>query len=195
VPRKRAPGAGRPAGRRQDVMLNLRVPKALRDELDKHAAANRRSRSAEAIQRLRESIQDDELKPDHVRALMAAVGHLVDILEKPMPWGTGKPWSKDAATCEALRAALPKLLDFLGPPYAGEALPDALVTPARGVGCASAEEYGQRCADMLWSMLQITKAPPKGWGWPPPRGHSLGNYSSRQLSLWDILAHLNMEKA
>jgi hypothetical protein len=165
-------------------MLNLRVPQPLRDQLDKHARANQHSRSAEAISRLQQSIQDDEHRDAHVWALLTAVEHLVAYLEQ----GTGKPWSEDAVTCEALRAALPKLLDLLGPPYAGEALPDALVKPERGVGYSSAEEYGHGCANMLWSMLQMTKAPPRATGWPPPKF-----FSARQQRLWDILAKLNME--
>src|SRR5262249_10791106 len=165
-PRKRAPGAGRPAGEvgAKRATLSLRLPPHIRVQLVAAQKKNgRRSLSAEILIRLNLSLlhdRDELNRPGRIRALSEEVARIALACEE----GTKRPWNEDRYTQQHLSKSIDR---FLYKYSRGE----AVVPPSIKAEAAKNPEdtlfvdrFGERIADGMIASLKTTPEPPKELG-------------------------------
>ena len=128
---KRAPGGGRkPEGEfaRLTAALTIRMPQAMRDELEKAAKRGRRNITQELLRRLQNSFNEDRRKSRDpaLRAMCYLIAEVAEGVTNPAPIGVKhlRPlWRLNPFLFRAFKLAVGKLLDALEP--AGEIKPPA----------------------------------------------------------------------
>ena len=114
---RRTKWAPRSEGARQ-TRINFRAPARIHDALNRAAARNQWTISAEIVRRLSESFA---LSDTPTQAVMTIVGYTIDEISKL--GGDKKTWLTDPALHREARAAMEAAFDLLAPP--GEPVPRA----------------------------------------------------------------------
>jgi hypothetical protein len=177
--RKRAPGGGaKPKGPfpGKSATLTTRITPDTRAELKRSASEQNRSLSQEVEFRLRDFAKQNQ-RPPHIRSLADAISLLVATVELR----TGKRWSNDCFTADAVQQAVSAFMLKITPQSAGQPLiPEKLERwlerlPSLREALRSPLALGELVADEL--MYQISNAPlnaqeAPGLTFPAPEGLS-----------------------
>ena len=184
--RKRARGGGRkPAGpyEGKSATLTTRIMPTTRAELYRQAEKNGRSLSQEVEKRLRDSLVPDKREtPIHTRA----IAHAITLLAGQIQRETGKQWSQDPFTGNALRHGIEKLIFHFAPVPNGAAVVPPRVKEAAGKlapnlreSYLSPELLGGMQAGMLITSIENAPRLPANIRLPP--GYSIDPWGFGQI--------------
>lgn len=170
--RKRAPGAGRPAGEfgPKTHTISIRITEVQRNAFEQAKRLSGRSLGNEVVTRAYSTLGLPR-RAEHIRVLEALVGHTAETIERL----TGAKWIADSFTAQVVRNAADTVLThFSPPPPSGDSIPPQLEQLTVVMPKEVAEAYKdpiklgvmQAAGIIAWIESSHKNEPPNEWSDP-----------------------------